>query len=142
MKKNTLKILVANFICFGIYNFCLAQNNQLNNTKWVFMLGDCEEFIEFDGKGNYKKNSCEVDGIRYGKFSQKRNEVILDQLGGSFDENFPKDDPHRTDRVKYKLIITGNKMHYVEKWDLNIFEKWVKDNSKFSEEYVFEKAEK
>lgn len=132
-------ILSINFL-LGFASIYDAQNINLVNTKWIFIFNDCQDFIEFSRK-EYKLYSCETEDTTYGNYFHRDNEVILDQLQGSFDEDFPKDDPHRTQREKYKLIITGNKMHYVEKWDLNIWGKWEKSDFKFSEEYVFEKVE-
>jgi hypothetical protein len=124
-------------LLFCNYPPCMAQINRLNNTKWVYDDGDCQEFLEFGKKNNYKYFSCETRNTIYGKYTQRGNEVILSQLRSEFDKGFHKAPKLKIAPARFKLLIDKDNMKYIVRWDVDNSGNWV--ISKFDSEYVYVK---
>lgn len=47
------------FLCL-LTSSCSSQNDKLNNTKWVYTYGDCQDYFIFKVRGQYEFYSCET----------------------------------------------------------------------------------
>lgn len=136
MRNLILFIILSNLVVS-----CSSQSKDFINTKWIYNFEDCQDYFEFKEDGQYVFFSCEADEIVYGDYTVENNFLILEQRKGEFDDEFSSDSRHRTQHLKFKLRIEDGLMRYVERWELNTENKWVKSDFEFDDAYSYKKVD-
>ncbi len=137
MNKYFRVIVIVISICWSVSS--LAQNKDLTNSKWVFNFGKCQDYIKFKKQNQYEFFSCETGDTVFGFYKLNGNSLILKQVKGVYDKEFPIKSQHRTPQIKFRLIINNDSMWFIERWELNMNNKWIKSDFTFSKNYLFKK---
>jgi len=131
-----MRDLIVILLCLVFFISCKSQNKQekksiiLVGTKWECKITEGYiNFIEFKEDSRYVSYSSEVDGFFYGNYTVKGNYVFLEQIKGG-------------EHVKLKLRIKNGSMKYIERWELNVNNEWVKSDFKFDDAFSFKKVDK
>ena len=120
---------------------CSSQSEIFVNTKWIYDFGDCQDFLEFKENGQYSFFSCEADETVYGNYTVENEVIILEQKDGEYNKEFAEDSRHRTQHLKFKLRLKNEQIIYVERWELDANNKWIKSDFKFDDSYSYKKVE-
>lgn len=110
-------------------------------TKWNYNFEGCLDIIDFKENHQYEFSSCEIGEILSGVYILKNDTLVLNQHRGSFDQGFPKDSKHRTQDVKYILLINQGTLLFKERWEQDILGNWHKTSFQFPDDYVFKKMQ-
>lgn len=131
-------IYVIIILCSVIMSCSVSQQNnsdKLSKTIWNFEFGhdNLSSFFSFIDDRKYKFYDAETGNTTFGTYFFRNDTVFLNQEYGAYDNEFPEDSRHRTQKLHFKmLIINNNQLGFIEQWDCNN-KKWV-DNYFFVKE--------
>lgn len=137
----TIIIQLCYILFLSVYTTsCMAQQgDELIGTKWVFSFDCCQEYWRFKEQRLYEFYSCETGDTIFGTYELEGSQLIIHQLEGSYDQEFPEESKHRTPNVKFELEVDEKKMMFKERWEKDAKGNWIKSDFSFSGDYVFKK---
>ena len=142
MRKYFIRIIGLLILINLSSTCCISQKVDLVNTRWVYKYDNCQDYLEFKKDKKYLSFSCETNKTVYGSYYFDDGFLILEQKKGEFDDDFPENSRHKTEHLKFKLQLKNGKLKYIERWELDKNNKWVKSNFKFDDDYLLEKIKK
>lgn len=129
MKNLNLRILIIWILLIGCKN-----NTELNNSIWELKMGECVSYIHFISNQDYEYFDCELNENFQGLYNLTDDIILIEQLDSEFDEEFHGGSKHRAGADKYKLLVDGGAISFIQTWDssLNLWKDLNKDNNTYT----------
>jgi hypothetical protein len=111
--------------------------DKMENTKWFIEIAEgCISELNFLSDKKYLEYNCEMEDSLKGCYGIENGYIYLYQEENISEESILIDSSERIGKVKFKLVIEGNKLRYLTREDF-IDGEWVKSNHTFSEDYFY-----
>jgi hypothetical protein len=128
MKKIRYSIFLI--ICFTCFSCTSSHNSQkLNNTKWFYNFGheDVISCFFFIDSRKYQFYNAEKGDTTFGSYSFKNDTIFLNQEYGSFDNEFSENSKHKTQKLKFKMLLRNEtQLGFIEQWD-DLNKRWIEN---------------